>query len=84
MTRYPTVCCLTKTDDFQNDPHFGVLICLSADKENGFWSIRGLQDGCSGTKLDIGVYHGDLKGLCVGNWECAGEWAPAGGSMLIF
>jgi len=36
ITRYPTVCCLTKPDDFQSDPHFRVLICLSAYTENGF------------------------------------------------
>jgi len=78
------VCCFTETDNFENDPHFGVLICLSADKENGFWSIRGLQDGCSGTKLGMGVQHGVLKGLCVGIWERAGVWVPAVGHVLIF
>jgi len=35
-------------------------------------------------KLGIGVQHGVLKGMCVGNWERAGAWVPAGGNVPIF
>jgi len=84
VTRYPMVCCLTETDNFQNDPLFGVLICLSADTENGFWCIRGPQGGCFGTKLGVGVQNGVMKGLCVGNWERAGAWVTCWGKHAHF